>query len=221
MAETNIEIKLKDVRLSFAQYLFETRVQMNDKGVEEFSHDCVFLLDKESQADQIKVIQDAMVAVRDAKWPGGAVKIPPERRCLRDGEPVDADTGQKEALYEGYAGQMFLSAKRKKKTKDTPNPVQLIGPRKGADGKFLRVKESDGLIYSGCYVNAIVRIYAYDGAGNNPNRINCSLEAVQFKRRGDPFGAKRVDADSAFDEEEGEDDMAPAAAGGDDNDPLG
>lgn len=213
--ETNIELKLKRVRLSFDN-LFVAQEQKNDKGEPSWSHNCVFLLDKVAQADQVKMIQEAMVKARDAKWPGVKKTIQPERRCLRDGEPADPDTGERAPLYDGYNGMMYLSAKRSVKSKDAPNPVTLIGPRKGSDGKFPRLKESDGLLYGGCYVNAIVRIYAFDGSKNGyPDRINCSLEAIQHCAHGEPFGAKRVDADTAFDEEAGEDEMGGAAASDD------
>lgn len=222
MADTNVEVKLKDVRLSFDN-LFEPQGQKSDKtGELAYSYNCVFLLDKDKHADQIKAIQDAMIKARDLKWPGQEMKIPAERRCMRDGEPADPDTGVRSPLYDGYANCMFLSAKHNVKAKDSPNPVSLIGPRKGADGKFPRLKP--GELYGGCYVNALVRIYGYDGSRDgNPNRINCSLEVVQFKRAGDAFGAKPVDADAVMDEEEGEDafDNGGATAGADADDPLG
>lgn len=226
--DTNIEIKLKDVRLSFDN-LFEPQVQKSEKtGLDDISYNCVFLLDKERHADQIKMVQDAMVAAREARWPGLSMKIPPERRCMRDGEPLDDETNTRSPLYDGYANSMYISAKRKVKTKDAPNPVQLIGPRKEQDGKFKQLEGAEGqkLLYGGCYVNAIIRVYAYDGSkDNNPNRINASLEIVQHKRHGDPFGAKKVDANSAMDEEDSDDDMggntASPAAKADAFDPLG
>lgn len=225
MAEdTNIELKLKNVRLSFDN-LFEPQEQETDAGAKSYSYNCVFLLDKVKDADQIKMIQEAMVKARDAKWPGVKKSIAAEKRCLRDGEPADPDTGERAPLYDGYKGMMYLSAKRAVKSKDAANPVSLIGPRKGPDGKFPRVKESDGLLYGGAYVNAVVRVYAFDGSAKKyPDRINCSLEAIQHKAHGEAFGAKRVNADEAFEDEQGEDDIGGAVAGkaaGIDDDPLG
>lgn len=236
MADTNIEIKLKDVRLSFDN-LFEPQVQKSEKtGEDDISYNCVFLLDKEKDAEQIKLVTDAMVQAREARWPGIGKKIPPERRCMRDGEPeID---GVREPLYDGYAGCMYISAKRKVKKLSDPCPVQLIGPRKETDPqtgerRFKQLTSANGgpeLIYGGGYVNAIIRIYAYSGEKDgNPDRINASLEVVQHKRHGERFGAKRVDANSAMDEEEeGDDDMPnssssqqQAKSGGDAFDPLG
>lgn len=235
--DTNIEIKLKNVRLSFDN-LFEPQVQEGEKidpntgqNVKDISYNCVFLLDKEKDAEQIKLITDAMVQAREARWPGIGKKIPPERRCMRDGEPeID---GVREPLYDGYAGQMYISAKRKVKKITDANPVQLIGPRKELDPqtgerRFKQLSRANGgeeLIYGGCYVNAIIRIYAYDGSKDkNPDRINASLEVVQHKDHGERFGAKRVDANSAMDEEDGDDEMPAtkqASTSGDAFDPLG
>lgn len=236
MADTNIEIKLKDVRLSFDN-LFEPQVQKSEKtGEDDISYNCVFLLDKEKDAEQIKLVTDAMVQAREARWPGIGKKIPPERRCMRDGEPeID---GTREPLYQGYENCMYISAKRKVKKITDSNPVQLIGPRKEVDPqtgerRFKQLTKDNGgpdMIYGGAYVNAIIRVYAYDGSRDgNPDRINASLEVVQHKRDGERFGAKRVDANSAMDEEEGDDDDMPAtsssraesASSSDAFDPLG
>ena len=52
----------------------------------------------------------------------------------------------------------------------------------------------------------IIRVYGYDGSkAENPDRVNASLEAIKFKRHGEAFGAKGVDADAAFDEEDDDD----------------
>jgi len=107
MADTNIEIKLKDVRLSFDN-LFEPQVQEGDKvdpntgqKVKDISYNCVLLLDKVTHADQIKAVTEAMVAAREAKWPGQNKKIPAERRCMRDGEPEIARDHDHAGLGEG------------------------------------------------------------------------------------------------------------------------
>lgn len=229
MAETNIEIKLKNVRGSFLN-VFKPQKHTDEKtGNVSWSYNGAWLLDKVKDKDQIKVLQDAMLAARDAKWPGAKKQIKAEHRCLRDGEPIDPDTidpekpgsGERTPLYDGYAGMMVLNSKRGVAGPDAPNPLTLIGPRKGKDGKFVRVTEADGLIYSGGFYNVIVRIYGYDGSKHGySDRLNCSLEAIQFKAHGEPFGAKGINAESAFDEEEGEDDIG-GSTDGEDEDPLG
>lgn len=243
MADLNIELYLKDLRLSFAD-IFEPKERKNDAGEITGYQASINLLVPKVGDPQAKAITEAMRQALELKWPGLGMKIPPDRRCFRDGEPIDPDTatlddngnpipgtGNRAPLYDGYAGHYYLSANKQLKVKPASfsspeealraavlemsksNPVQILGLRRGADGKFpiLHAGHPDAP-YSGCYVNAIVRIYAYDGSGKgHPNRINCSLEALQFKRHGESFGAKPVDAQGQFEEQEG-DDMAPATS---------
>lgn len=215
----NVELVLKNVRLSFL-HVFEPQVQVNEKtGKDSYSYSATALIPKKladgTVNPQIKVIQEAMRTAQEGTWAGQSKSIPPDRRCFRDGEPIDPDTvdpdvpgsGARRALYDGYAGHMFLAAKRSIKNPAAPNPVQLLGPKKTAKDSqgrpcFPRLTEADGLLYSGAYADLIVRIYGYDGKKDgNPDRINASLEAIKFVRHGEAFGAKAVDADSMFDEE--------------------
>lgn len=222
MAE-NIEVKLPNVRLSFF-HGFRPQERKNDDGqVTGYNYNTAILLDKKSQADLNQAIKDAMRKARDNEWGDNPPRIPADRYCLRDGEPVDPDTGIATPLYDGYAGQMVLTANRvvsiedyeaiKKGEKD--RPVTIIGPRKGQNGKFAILNEnSEFAPYSGCYANVIVRIYAYN-KNPHPARINASLEAVQFRAHGERFGGSGpIDAESAFEEVEGYDDMDAGASGG-------
>lgn len=75
------------------------------------------------------------------------------------------------------------------------------------DGKMLVVDQlkqpiaaSDGTLYSGCYVNVVLDVYAYDG--DSGKGVTASLEGVQLKAKGDPLGMAPIDAASEFDEEE-------------------
>lgn len=226
----NIEVKLKGVRLSFA-HLFRPKEDTNEAGVKTYSFQTVCLVPKKlpdgSENSQVKELQDAMKAALAAEWPDGSVKVPKERKCVRDGEPMDEETGQREPLYDGYAGMYYVAAKRGVDGPESPNPVQLLGPKKTAkkaDGTpcFPRLKEADGLLYSGCYADVIIRIYAYNGTKKgHPHRINASLEAVKFVRHGDAFGAQRVDADAAFDEEEDDETGGSAGRSFEDDDEIG
>lgn len=233
MADSNIEIKLKNVRLSFF-HAFQPQERRSDESKElvGYNYNTAILIGKKDQADLVEQIKEAMRDARAAKWGETPPRIAAERYCLRDGEPLDLDTNTPKALYEGYEGMMVLTANKpvdldtfeliKKGEKD--RPVKIIGPRRNAEGKFAPLKEnSEFAPYSGCYANVIVRIYAYDGTkGGHPHRINASLEAVQFNSHGQRFaGAAPIDVDSSFDDVEGFDDIdsgdtagSPAASTG-------
>ena len=247
MATADIELVFKDVQLSFAD-LFTPKANKNKKTgeVESYTIESAILFDKGNPA-HVEYIKEGQAAMKQAianKWPSNPPIILPENRCFRPGEVVDPDTNEKVARYEGYANKVVLTARKRLKDGDVnpvtgklivPNPVQLLGPKKTekdpvtGKARFPILTGSEGLLYSGAFVTVIVRIYAYDGTKHgNPHRVNCSLEVVKFKRHGQAFGAKPVDANSLLDDDQdddGDDDMvspgAAAAAKADDDDDLG
>lgn len=204
--ETNIELRIKDVRLSFFKG-FRGQPRRNDKTKQiiGWNYSTNFLLDKVKDIDKIKVIRQAMIDVKNAKWPGGKKTFAPDKKCLRDGEVLN-DEGELQPFQDGYKGMMYVSANRAVDIDENgkpvgENPVSFVGSRKGEDGKFPRLKEKDGLLYSGAYANVIIRVYALDGKGEYPDRINASLEGVQFLRHGQRFGATPLNPDEKFDDE--------------------
>ena len=173
------QIILTNVRASFLE-VFKPKA-VND-GEPRYSAN--FLLDKEKDAKQIKKIEAEIKKLETTKFKGK--KLPADKVCLRDGD---------EKEYDGYEGQMFLSAANKKRP-------QVI------DRDRSPLTAEDNKPYSGCYVNAVVRLWAQDN--NFGKRINASLEVVQFSKDGEAFGAPKVDVSilpdlSTEDEDEDED----------------
>ncbi|WOE76367.1 ssDNA-binding protein [Alterisphingorhabdus coralli] len=207
----NIELTLKDVMLSFPSLFSPKKSEFKDAQgnvTHTFSYECNLIIDRDDP--QVETVKKAIRTVLSEEWPNSPPTIPADRRCLRSGMVEDPDTGEQKARWDGYDGKVFVSCRRKVQSPHEPNPVQIIdgirGPVDPETGKrpYPRLKESDGKIYAGAKVNAIIRIYAYNGAKDgNPHRINASIEAVQFAGHGEKFGAKPVDVDSAFDEVEG------------------
>lgn len=169
MATNTIEgqITLTNVRLTFAD-IFKAKA-VND-GEPRFSAN--FLLDKKKDTAQIKKIGDEVRRLEASTFKGK--KLPADKVCLRDGD---------EKEYDGYAGMLFLSAANKRR----PTVV---------DRDKSPLSAEDGKPYSGCYVNAVVRLWAQDNQFGK--RINASLEVVQFLKDGEPFGAAPVDLDTAL-----------------------
>lgn len=258
MAEDkNIEVILKGVKLSSGELVATPRLSFlnvfepqefvdEEKGTVRFTRNVNALIPKKlpdgSPNPLVKTLNEAVKKAIENTWPGGQKKIPPERRCVRDGEPIDPDTvdenvkgsGTRYPLYDGYEGHIFVSANKavKAKSRDEANAaknnVQCKGPRKTAkrsDGTpcFPTLTDADGLLYSGVHADVIVRIYGYDGKGKNPDRVNASLEAIKFVLHGEAFGAKQVDADAAFDEEDGDEGGFEASGGAapDEDDDVG
>ena len=175
-------LRLRNVRLSFP-HLFTPREQKSDDGTAtKKTYQASFLLPIEG--DPNENLRNAKAAVMHCIKVGLKGKNPgSERVCLRSG----ASKG--EQGLEGYDDTMFfLSAS----SKDKPVTVD----RSKRNGEFVELKEEDGKLYGGCYVNATVRLWPQDNKFGK--RVNAQLKAVQFYADGEPFGAPRVKAENEF-----------------------
>jgi hypothetical protein len=162
---------LKNVRVSFP-HLF-TRPIING---EEGKCGAALMLDPDAHQQTLLKLNEEIDNLIQTKW-NGKVKIPSDKRCLRDGE----DKGRAE--YEGY---MVLSAN------SSDRPVVLRG-----NGRDTIEDERDCPIYAGCYVNAKVRLWAQDNQFGK--RINCELVAIQFAGEGAPLDGTHVSREQAMD----------------------
>lgn len=215
----DVEIKIPGHRLSYF-HGFVPQERRNDEGeLTGYSYNTNILIPK-SETTLLAAIKAAMAEAKKNTWGDDAPRFASDQLCLRDGEPIDPETvdesvpgsGTRRPLYDGYEGMFYISANRPVKPEEYDlikagkkrRPVRIIGPRKNPQtGRFDELDENDQYApYSGCYANVILRIYGYVGKGSQKSRINASLEAVQFVRDGERFGARPVDVDSAFDEEE-------------------
>ena len=169
------KIKLQNVRLSFPS-LFRKAVFSG----EETKFEGTFLLSKDGQADKIAEIEDAINDLIKDKLKG--TKLKADKICFKDGDDID---------YDGYAGHMSLKASSNKR------PMVL-------DRDRTPLSEDDNRPYSGCYVNAIIELWAQDN--NYGKRINANLLGVQFFKDGAPFGdgvsAKADDFDAFGDDDD-------------------
>ena len=93
-------------------------------------------------------------------------------------------------------------------------PVKTLKPKSAAEVQEIIKKankdktpltEDDNVIYGGCYVNAIIELWAQDN--NYGKRINANLLGVQFHKDGEPFGGGGVSVKADdFDDVSGDDD---------------
>jgi hypothetical protein len=169
-----MSIKLNNVRLSFPS-LFQ-KAQFNG---EETKYEATFLLDKVKHADVIKEIKSVIANKISFELKGA--KVPADKLCLRDGDEVE---------YDGYSGHMTLKASTKKR------PLVLNKDKSP-------LTEEDGVVYSGCYVNAIIDLWTQNN--NYGKRINATLLGVQFAADGEAFssGGSSASVDD-FDDLDGE-----------------
>jgi len=167
-----MKVKLNDVRIAFPKLFKPERV--GDDG--ELQYSASFIIPKNHPA--VKDIETAIKDVAKDKWSDKAdimmKKITAENKlCLKDGDL--------KAEYDGYAGNLFISANNK-------NRPFVINRDK------TQLNPDDGVIYAGCYVNVVLDIWAMDNKFGK--RINATLSGVQFLRDGDAFaGAPRATED--------------------------
>lgn len=177
------QVVLKDVRLSFP-HLWEPTKSVED-GAEKYR--AAFLMDPGTQkgAKNIANLEAAIEEVKEAMWKDKAskIKFKEDRMALRDGDSqVSQETGE---VYQGYEGMMVISSANKKHPQVVDVDKSVLTPK-------------DDKPYAGCFVNAVVNIYAIKDQDKGGNGIFATLEAVQFVRNGDPFGAAPVDIDDVF-----------------------
>ena len=184
-----MEVKLKNVRLSFPD-LWEPRAfQPGSKP----KYKATFLIPKNDP--QIKVIEAAIKQVAEEKWGKKAdgilktIRGNANKFCFQDGDNKD---------YDGYAGMMAFGASNAKKPKVVNKARETVG------------EADEGAPYAGCYVNAILSVFAYDNSGAG---IAASLGGVQFAKEGDAFSGSKPVAEEDFDDlsDTGEEDMDAVA----------
>lgn len=158
---------LPNVRMAFNN-LFTAEEYSPGDGKPRYS--ATFLIEKGSAMD--KQIWAAINAEAANAWPKkpqamvDSLKGNNNKFCYRDGDIT---------TYDGFEGMFALASHRKESD--------------GAPGVYDRDKTPlqarDGRPYSGCYVNAIVEIYAQTGENSG---MRCGLVGVQFVKDGQSFG---------------------------------
>lgn len=189
-----MKIQLNDVRLSFAGALFEAQ-QVQGQGEKKFSGSFLF----PPTHPAVAAIKKGLEAVAKEKWGAKAGEV---YLALKAGDKLCLHDGDSKPQYEGYKGNLFLNASNKIK------PLVIDGNKSPLDA-------ASGKPYSGCYVNAVVELWAQDNKFGK--RINASLMGVQFLRDGPRLsggGVASADDFQAIPEAAPAEGAAPASTGG-------
>ena len=182
------KIMIRNVRLSYEHIFTPTKFDEN----QEAKYSATFIIPK-NHAD-LPAVKRAMFEagqeifaadfVKPGIWPRGYT-------CSLKDADVDTDANgivlaEKNPAYEGCYVIEANSTRR---------PI-VVDRRKSS------VTEEDGIIYSGCYVNASLAAAGYT-YGKVKKGVKCYLNGVQFVKDGERFGA---DASSDFDALDGDED---------------
>lgn len=152
-----MKIKLENVRLSFPS-LFRKAVFSG----EETKYEATLLLGKDTHKALIETLQKAIAEKIKTDLKGA--KLSDDKICLKDGDFIE---------YDGYANCYSIKAGNNKR------PMVI-------DRDKSPLTENDERLYAGCYVNAVVELWAQNNSWGK--RINANLLGVQFAKDGEPFG---------------------------------
>lgn len=204
---------LKNVRLQWGDLFQAASGEINGKKTDpKFKAIGLFAKDSEATA----VARAALLAAATELWGANAANvvtnISANSKAVRDGNSKINDDG---SVREEFKDMLFISCSNKQRP-------QVIAP-KLLDGKFVTITEDGrGMVngidvtdqlgyvlkapYRGCYVNLKVQFVAgksFKATSGEmiPNQVYAKLEAVQFLRDGDPFGAGPTSAEGFGDEE--------------------
>lgn len=177
------KVMLRNVRLSY-EHIF-TPTAFDDSQDAKYS--ATFIVPKDHQ--DLPAIKRALFEMGREKFPTAFTgkEWPKGYTCsLKDADVETNSMG--EVLSEknpAYKGCYIVEAN------STRRPV-VVNRNKSA------VAEEDGIIYSGCYVNASLGIGAYE-FGKVKKGVKCYLNGVQFVQDGERFGADASDDFDALD----------------------
>lgn len=169
-------IMLKNVRLSFAQGLFEPSTIPGADADAKPKYNCGLLLSPDHP--QLAEIRTKTAKVAADKW---AAKAPGILKGLEKQDRLALHDGDVKPNYDGYPGNFYLSPSAFENS-----PPTLL---RTVDGQVVEMdaKTAAKHIYSGCWVNASIELWAQDNSWGQ--RINAQLRGIMFVRDGDAFGA--------------------------------
>lgn len=147
--------------------------QFQGQGKPRYSATIIF----EPGSDSDKKVLSAMRAAAANKW--GEDKADKAVTALTKAMRTAYIDGDTKAEYEGFEGHMAVSAHAQEN-----QPPALVVTKNGENVRLDR--KTQGVIYAGCYVNAIVDFWAQDNQWGK--RINAQICGLQFVRDGDSFG---------------------------------
>jgi len=186
-------ILLSNVRLSFPHLVEPQRKISPETGKERVSYSADFIMPPDHAGFKQFMVKVNEMAL--AKWKENAANVlamvnaDRKLRCYGDGNTkVNGKTFQP---YDGYAGQVYITAGR-------DNPPQIIQ----ADGtpidptNTMAYQMHTRAMYGGCRVNVAVKPWLQEN--KHGRGVRCDLAAVQFAGDDKPFGEGVTDASGMF-----------------------
>lgn len=193
-----MELTLVNARVSFANGLYEPS-SAGENSPEKYGADFIVVKGETKVFKKLPngkkepiTLAEAELEVANEAWKGKGADmledLDARQKAIRNGNKRKDKDGE---IREGYAGNWYITAKNKRKP--------TIFDRRGQI-----VTDDDGLVYSGCYVNVNIDLYA--NTKPSSKGVFATVTGVQFSSNGDSFGGgSRVAGEGAFEALEGTD----------------
>jgi hypothetical protein len=166
-----MKMLVKNVRMAFPA-IFEPEAF----GDGDPAYGAKFIIPQEHP--QLAEIRKAVAVAASEKWGEKAASV---LALLKDDKKVAWVEGpyrnKNGDIYDGFEGMYHLSTRNGGKAPVKPSVF---------DQQNRPLTQADGVVYSGCYVDASIEFYAQDNGYGR--RINCSLRGVRKAGDGDSFG---------------------------------
>ena len=202
-------IFLSNVRLSFPHLVEPQRKVSPETGKERVSYSADFIMPPDHPG--FKQFMAKVNEMALAKWKEhagnvlGIINGDRKLRCYGDGnQKVNGKTFQP---YDGYAGQVFITAGR-----DTPPQIIQADGTPIDPNNTMAYQQLTRKMYGGCRVNVALKPWLQEN--KHGRGIRCDLVAVQFAGDDQPFGEGAVDASGMFGAVAAQAAAAPAFLGG-------
>ena len=204
---------LKGVRLQWGDLFTAASGEIAGKKTEpKFKAIALFTKDSEAMAVGRTALLEAATALWGANAANVVSQISANSKAIRDGNSKLNDDGSTRAEFKDM---FFVSASNKQRP-------QIIAPKKFNDAFVTITEAGRGMVngidvtdqlgyvlktpYRGCYVNLKLQFVAgksFKASSGEmiPNQVYAKLEAVQFLRDGEAFGAGPTSAEGFGDEE--------------------
>jgi len=156
-------LRIDNVRVAFL-HIFKPKA--NDKGEEKYA--ATMLIAKDHP--DYDLIVSGILAKAKEKWKDQTAAV---MKAMKLSDKICIHDGDSKPKYPEYAGLMYINAY---------NDIKPTAY--GKDGRVLETY--DGTLYSGCYANVIIDLWAQDNEYGQ--RVNAELMGIQFHADGENLG---------------------------------
>ena len=162
----------KRIKIKDARLSFPSLFKKSSFNGKEGKYEATFLIPKSDE----KTYNEIMSGIKELLAENKNAKVAKDKLCIKDGDDID---------YDGYEGMWAVKAS------NNVRPTVINRDKS-------QLAEEDGVLYAGCYVNAIIELWFQNNQYGK--RVNANLLGVQFVKDGEPFGTEKVADADEFDD---------------------